>query len=115
MPSDRQSFEVDLIRETTPPLPQNRTGRCCELLPSALALADDLIAQQKMAPAAIMGHKGGAPRPLRERATISSQEQSYVDHFATSGMASAQARQSVVEIQSARLLWRDCGELKTGL
>ena len=68
MPSDRSSLqalknilsEVDLILETTPPLPQNRTGRSRELLRSALALTDDLISQQRMTPAAVMGHKGGS-------------------------------------------------------
>jgi hypothetical protein len=52
--------EVDLILETTPPLPQNRTGRSRELLRAALALTDDLIAQTKLAPAAVLGSKGGS-------------------------------------------------------
>ena len=51
--------EVDLILETTP-LPQNRTTRSRELLSAALALTDDLIAQTKMSPAAVLGHKGGS-------------------------------------------------------
>ena len=67
MPSDRSSLkalknlisEVDLILETTP-LPQNRTARSRELLGAALALTDDLLKQDRMNPAAIMGHKGGS-------------------------------------------------------
>lgn len=51
--------EIDLILETTPPLPQNRTGRSRELLRAALTLTDDLISQVKMPAAAILGHKGG--------------------------------------------------------
>src|SRR5437870_2173456 len=51
--------EADLILETTPPLPQNRTAPCRELLRAALALTDDLISQAKMTPAAALGHKGG--------------------------------------------------------
>jgi len=53
MPIDRSSLqalknmitEVDLILETTPPLPENRTGRCRELLRAALALSDDLLSE----------------------------------------------------------------------
>jgi hypothetical protein len=52
--------EVDLILETTPPLPQNRTGRSRELIRAALALTDDLTSQIGKSPAAIMGHKGGS-------------------------------------------------------
>ena len=56
MPSDRDPLhclknlisEVDLILETTPPLPQNRTGRSRDLLRAALALTDDLISLSKM-------------------------------------------------------------------
>ena len=57
--------EVDLILETTPPLPENRTGRSRELLRSALALADDLIAQAKLAPAVALGSKGGSTTSKR--------------------------------------------------
>ena len=57
--------EVDLILETTPPLPQNRTGRSRELLRAGLALIDDLIAQTKLAPAAVLGSKGGSTTSLR--------------------------------------------------
>jgi hypothetical protein len=71
MPSDRDSLralkniisEVDLILETTPDLPQNRTGRSRELLRTALAIADDLISESRNATkshAAALGHKGGS-------------------------------------------------------
>src|SRR5436305_1834091 len=68
MPSDRRSLQafknliadVDLILETTPPLPQNRTAACREARRAALALTDDLMKQSKLAPAVIMGHKGGS-------------------------------------------------------
>ena len=68
MPSDRASIqalkniisEVDLLISTTEPLPQKRTPRCRELLRAALSLADDLLNQSKLTPAAIMGRKGGA-------------------------------------------------------
>lgn len=68
MPSDRASLlalreliaDTDLTLETIPDLPQNRTAHCRENLRAALALADDLIKQQRMTPAAIMGHKGGS-------------------------------------------------------
>lgn len=68
MPSDRSSLEAlrnliaetDLILETTPELPQNRTACCRENLRGAVALIDDLLKQQRMTPAAIMGRKGGS-------------------------------------------------------
>ena len=68
MPSDRSSLQAlknlisdtDLILETTPDLPQNRTACCRENLRAALALTDDLLKQQRMTPAEIMGHKGGS-------------------------------------------------------
>src|SRR5258708_1401903 len=67
MASDRKSLqalrnlisEADLILETTPPLPQNRTAASREALRAALVLTDDLLSQAKMTPAAVMGHKGG--------------------------------------------------------
>jgi len=67
MPSDRSSLialreliaDTDLTLETIPDLPQNRTAHCRENLHAALALADDLLKQQRMTPAAVMGHKGG--------------------------------------------------------
>ena len=68
MASDRRSLQAlrdliadtDLILETTPDLLQNRTAVCRENLRAALALADDLITQAKMTPAAALGHKGGS-------------------------------------------------------
>jgi len=68
MPTDRSSLlalrdliaDTDLTLETIPDLPQNRTAHCRENLRAALALADDLIKQQRMTPAAVMGRKGGA-------------------------------------------------------
>ena len=51
--------EADLILSTTT-LPENRTGRCRELLSAALALTDDLISQERVTPAAALGHKGGS-------------------------------------------------------
>jgi len=68
MASDRQSLQAlrnlisdaDLILETTPALPQNRTAACREALRAALALTDDLLKQGKMTAAAVLGHKGGS-------------------------------------------------------
>lgn len=70
MASDRSSLralrnliaEADLILETTPPLPQNRTAACRENLRAALALADDLLTQSssRTNAAAILGRKGGS-------------------------------------------------------
>jgi len=68
MPSDRSSLialreliaDTDLTLETIPDLPQNRTAHCRENLRAALALAEDLLKQQRMTPAAVMGHKGGS-------------------------------------------------------
>jgi hypothetical protein len=51
--------ETDLILSTTE-LPENRTGRCRELLKAALALTDDLISQAKMPAAKALGRKGGS-------------------------------------------------------
>ena len=51
--------ETDLILSTTN-LPENRTARCRELLTTALALADDLLAQEKLPAATILGRKGGS-------------------------------------------------------
>lgn len=51
--------ETDKILATTPPLPENRTARCRELLGTALAIANDLLNQSKLPAAAILGHKGG--------------------------------------------------------
>jgi hypothetical protein len=71
MPLDRDSLaalknileDVDLILETTPDLPQNRTGRSRELLKTALAITDDLISENRKADkshAAALGRKGGS-------------------------------------------------------
>lgn len=68
MPSDRASIEalknmleeIDLLISTTVPLPESRTSAARDLLRSAMALADDLLKEQRSNPAAIMGHKGGS-------------------------------------------------------
>jgi hypothetical protein len=70
MASDRRSLlalknlihEADLILETTPPLPENRTSTCRENLRAALALADDVLAQspRSTSAAAVLGRKGGS-------------------------------------------------------
>ena len=52
--------EADLILETSPALPENRTGAARENLKAALALTDDLLSQTGMNAAAVMGRKGGA-------------------------------------------------------
>jgi hypothetical protein len=53
--------EADLILETTPPLPENRTAAARENLRAALALADDMLkSSPKMTAAAVLGHKGGS-------------------------------------------------------
>src|SRR5271157_1640270 len=52
--------ETDLILSTTAPLPENRTPRCRELLGTALALTDDLLEHGEIAPATILGSKGGS-------------------------------------------------------
>src|ERR1017187_3496318 len=51
--------EAELVIATAE-LPQGRGLRALEILRSALALTDDLIGQTKLAPAALMGRKGGA-------------------------------------------------------
>ena len=53
MPTDRDSIQalkniieqIELLISTTVELPENRTPRCLELLKSANALIDDLLAQ----------------------------------------------------------------------
>ena len=52
--------EADLILETTPRLPQNRTAACRDLLRTALALTNDLLKQSRMSAAAVLGRKGGS-------------------------------------------------------
>lgn len=51
--------QADRILETSPTLPENRTGACRELLQAALSLTDDLI-KNAPTPAALMGSKGGS-------------------------------------------------------
>lgn len=51
--------DADRILETCPPLPENRTNACREILRTALALTDDLI-KNAPTPAATLGHKGGS-------------------------------------------------------
>jgi len=74
MPSNRTQIaalkrlveEADHILETLPPLPENRTARCRELLCSALVLTDDLLKQStRQAIAAQLGKKGGATTAKR--------------------------------------------------
>jgi len=73
MASDRASLvalrdliaDTDLTLETIPDLPQNRTAHCRENLRAALALVDDLIKQQRMTAAAVLGHKGGSTTAKR--------------------------------------------------
>jgi hypothetical protein len=60
--------ETDLILSTTAPLPENRTPRCRELLSAALALTDDLLKQEQVAPALALGHKGGSTTSRRHGA-----------------------------------------------
>ena len=62
MASDRASLLAlrDLIADTIPNLPQNRTAHCRENLRAALALADDLLKQSRMNAAAVLGQKGGS-------------------------------------------------------
>jgi hypothetical protein len=50
--------EADLVLSTSEH-PDDRTARSRELLASALALSDDLIAQEKLPVAAALGRKGG--------------------------------------------------------
>jgi len=57
--------EVDLILETTPPLPENRTKASREILKAALALTDDLIKHGAMPAAAFLGSKGGSTTSKR--------------------------------------------------
>jgi len=51
--------EADYLLETLPPLPENRTARCRELLTSAIALANDLLKQAKIPSAVSLGRRGG--------------------------------------------------------
>jgi hypothetical protein len=74
MPVDRASLqalrniltEIDSLVSTSPqPMPQNRTPRCLELTKAALALTDDIIKRTRMAPAVVLGHKGGSATSKR--------------------------------------------------
>jgi hypothetical protein len=56
--------EVDLILSTSE-LPENRTARCRELLGAAIALTGDLLAQDKLPAAKVMGSKGGTATAKR--------------------------------------------------
>jgi hypothetical protein len=53
-------YEADLILATAPPLPENRTAACRELLNTALALTGDLLSQSKQSAATTLGRKGGS-------------------------------------------------------
>jgi hypothetical protein len=57
--------EADIILSTTVSLPENRTPRCRELLGAALALTDDLLKQEKVTPASLLGSKGGSATSQR--------------------------------------------------
>jgi hypothetical protein len=67
MPSSRTELqalrnlisEADLILETAPPLPQNRSA-AARATCIALALVDDLTRQTKMNAAAVLGKRGGS-------------------------------------------------------
>ena len=74
MPVDKTSLqalkniltEIALIVSTSPqPMPQHRTPRCLELMRAALALTDDIMKQTRMAPAVVLGHKGGSATSQR--------------------------------------------------
>src|SRR6266853_979976 len=68
MPSDRSSLQAlrslivqaDVILETCPPLPENRTGAARENLRAALALTDDLLKHSRANAASVLGRKGGS-------------------------------------------------------
>jgi hypothetical protein len=73
MATDRSSLqalknlisETNLILETTPDLPQNRTACCRENLRAALGLVDDMLSQQRMTAAELLGRKGGSTTSRR--------------------------------------------------
>ena len=72
MPSNRTDLralrnlisEAELILSTIN-LPEGRTPRVLELLHAAVALTDDLLAQDRMTPAEALGHKGGSATAKR--------------------------------------------------
>lgn len=49
--------QADLMLETIPPLPENRTAACRELLRAALALADDFLRQAEPEPRVLAERK----------------------------------------------------------
>lgn len=51
--------EAELILATTE-LPEGRAVRCRELLKTALALTDDILTQNKLIAASVLGRKGGS-------------------------------------------------------
>jgi len=57
--------QADLILETAPSLPENRTAACRETLRAALALTDDLLKHSRSNAAAVLGHKGGSATSSR--------------------------------------------------
>lgn len=57
--------EADLILETSPLLPENRTRSARELLQAAIALTEDFIEQSKLSPAVALGSKGGTETARR--------------------------------------------------
>jgi hypothetical protein len=67
MPSNRTELktvkslieDADLILETKPYLPQNRTAATREQLKAAIAIVDDLLSQERLSAAPILGRKGG--------------------------------------------------------
>jgi hypothetical protein len=61
--------QADLILATSPvALPENRSEACRELLGAAMALADDLIKDGNIGPAALLGSKGGSETAKRHGA-----------------------------------------------
>jgi hypothetical protein len=56
--------QADHVLSTTPPLPENRTAACRELLASALAITGDLLKQSETS-AALLGSKGGTTTARR--------------------------------------------------
>jgi hypothetical protein len=57
--------QAEHILATAPPLPENRTAPCRELLQAALALTNDLLSQAKLPAAAALGRKGGSTTSRR--------------------------------------------------
>jgi hypothetical protein len=57
--------EADLILETSPLLPENRTSAARECLRAAIALTEDFIEQSRLSPAVALGSKGGTETARR--------------------------------------------------